>query len=98
LCKYGVARHHVTHVAQNARYDEGIKDGYIAFVNAGLKAGKYKDSDIVNIDETNVDFNLVFGSTLTGRGEKTSGCVTTGCSSRCTVLLGDTMDRDKLPW
>jgi hypothetical protein len=45
-------------VAQNTIYDEGVKDGYVAFVNAGLKVGKYKASDIVNIDETNVDFDF----------------------------------------
>jgi hypothetical protein len=68
LRKYVVIPRHVTHVAQNTIYDEGIKAGYVAFVNAGLKAGKYKASDIVNIGETNVDFYLVLGSTLAGRG------------------------------
>jgi hypothetical protein len=97
LRKYGVFRRRVTRVAQNTRYDEGVKAGYVAFINAGLTAGKYKASDIVNIHETNVDFDLVSGSTLAGRGEKTIGCATTGSSSRCTVLLGVTMDGEKLP-
>jgi hypothetical protein len=34
---------------------------------------------------------------LAGRGENTSGCATTGSSSRCTVLLRGTMDGEKLP-
>jgi hypothetical protein len=46
-------------VAQNTRYDEGVKAGYVAFVNDGFTAGKYKASDIVNSDEMNVDFDLV---------------------------------------
>jgi hypothetical protein len=83
-------------VAQNTIYEEGIKVGYVAFVNAGLKVGKYKASDIVNIDETDVDFDLVSGSTLAVYGEKKSWCATTGCSSRCTVLIGVTMDGEKL--
>jgi hypothetical protein len=27
-----------THVAQNMRYDEGVKAGYVAFLYTGLKA------------------------------------------------------------
>jgi hypothetical protein len=84
-------------VVQNTRYDEGVKSGYVAFVNAGLKAVKYKAGDIVNIDETIVDFDLVSGSSLVGRGERTIGCATTGYPSRCTVLIGVTIDGEKLP-
>jgi hypothetical protein len=73
-------RHSVTRAARNTRYDEGIKAGYVAFVNARLKAGKYKAGDIVNIDKMNVDFDLVSGSTLAGCGEKTIGCATMGSS------------------
>jgi hypothetical protein len=31
LCKYGVVRRCVTRVAQNTRYDEGIKAGMLLF-------------------------------------------------------------------
>jgi hypothetical protein len=82
LRKYGVVRRCVTRLAQNTRYDEGVKAGYVAFVNAGLKAGKYNASDIVSIEKMNVDFYLVSRSTLDGRGEKTIGCATMGSSSR----------------
>jgi hypothetical protein len=58
LRKYGVVRRIVTRVAQNTRYYEGINAGYFAFVKAGLKAGNYKASDIVNIGETNLNFHL----------------------------------------
>jgi hypothetical protein len=97
LHKCGVVRRCVARVTQKTRYDEGFKAGYVAFVNTGLKAGKYKASDIVNIDETNVDFDLVSGSILAVRGEKSIGCATTGSSSRYTILLGITMDGEKLP-
>jgi hypothetical protein len=59
LRKYGGVRRRVTRVAQNTRCDEGFKVGYVAFENAGIAAGKYKASDIVNIDETNVGVDLV---------------------------------------
>jgi hypothetical protein len=84
-------------VAQNTRYDKKIKTGYVVFLNAVLKACAYKASDIANIDETNVDFDLVLGTTLAGCGERKIGCATMGCSSRCTVLLGVTMGGKKLP-
>jgi hypothetical protein len=70
LYKYGAVHRRVTCVAQNMRYDEGVKVGYVDFVNVGLNAGTYKDSDIMNIDEINVDFDLVLGSTLAEHEEK----------------------------
>jgi hypothetical protein len=97
LCKDGTTRNIVTRVAHNTRYDAGAKAGYVAFVNTVLKVGNYKASDIVNVDETNIDFDLVSRSTLTGYGERTSDFATTGCSSRCTVLLVVAMDGEKLP-
>jgi hypothetical protein len=38
LYKYGVVYRRVTRVAQNTRYDEGIKAGCVAFANYGLKS------------------------------------------------------------
>jgi hypothetical protein len=88
LFKYGVVHHRVTHGAQHTRHDEGVDDGHVKFLNSGFKAGKYKASDTVKIDKTNIYVVLVSGSTLAGRGERTSWFATTVCSSRCTALLG----------
>jgi hypothetical protein len=52
---------------------------------------------VVNIGDTNVDFDLASGTTFAGRGKQTSGCATTGSSARCTVLLGVTLDGEKIP-
>jgi hypothetical protein len=97
LIKSGVVRRRVTRVAQTTRHDMTVKDGYVAFVNEGIKSGKYRDCEIVNIDETNTNFDLVSGATLAGRSDRTVACATTGSSNRCTVLLGVTMDGEKLP-
>jgi hypothetical protein len=78
LKKYGIVRQHVTRVAQNMRYDQAGVNGYIQYVKEAITAGKYKASDIVNIYEMNVDFDLGAGSTLAGQGECTIGCATTG--------------------
>jgi hypothetical protein len=39
-----------------------VKAGYVAFVNEGVKAGKYPACNIVNIDETNINFDLSSGA------------------------------------
>jgi hypothetical protein len=92
LLKFGVVRRCVTRVVQNTRHDMTVEAGNVAFVNEGVKADKYRACDIVNIDETNIDFDLASGATLDGRSERTMGCATTGRSSRCTVQMGVTMD------
>jgi hypothetical protein len=88
----GVVRRRVTRVAQNMLYDQAVVNGYIKYATEEIIAGKYMASDIVNIDATNVDFDLEAGSTLVGRGERTIGCAATGSSARYTGLLGVTTD------
>jgi hypothetical protein len=97
LIKFGVVRRRLTSVSQKTCHDMTVKAGYVAFVNTGVKAGKYRACDIVNIDETKIDFDLVSGATLAGCGDLTIACATTGSSNWCTVLLGVTMDGEKLP-
>jgi hypothetical protein len=83
-------------VDQKNPHDMTVNAGYVAFVNEGAKAGNYRACDIVNIDETNIDFDLASEVTLDGRGERTIGCSSTGSSKICTVLLGVTMDGEKV--
>jgi hypothetical protein len=73
LIKFAIFRRRVISVAQNTLHDMTVKAGYIAFVNEGVKAGKYRAFDIVNIDETNIDFDLASGEPLAGCGEHTIG-------------------------
>jgi hypothetical protein len=77
LQKYGVVRHHITRVAQNTRHDQAVVNDYIQYVKEAITPGKYKSPDIVNIDETNVDFDFKAGLTIAGRGKCTRGCTTT---------------------
>jgi hypothetical protein len=55
-----------------------------------INIGNYKACDVVNIDDTNVGFDLASGTTLAGRGKRTIGCANTGSS-------GVTMDGEKRP-
>jgi hypothetical protein len=95
--KHGVVRHRVTQVAQNTRYEQIVIQGWVSYVNHSIKIGNYKACDVVNIDETNIDFDLASTTTLAGRGERTIRFATTGSSARSSVLLGVTMDGEKLP-
>jgi hypothetical protein len=71
-------------VAQTTRYDDSVKAGYVDFINDGLTL-------------TNVYFDLAAGTILAGRGERTHEYEIIGYSSRCTVLLGATVDGENLP-
>ena len=84
-------------MAQNTRYKQSVIDDFVTYVNNQTAAGQYDASRIVNIDETNIYFDLAGGSTLAGRGSRTVSVRTTGSAARCTVLLGVTMVGTKLP-
>ena len=52
---------------------------------------------MVNIDETNIFFDMESGLTLANKGDNnTVSLRTTGTSTRCTVLLGVTLNGEKL--
>jgi hypothetical protein len=58
---HGVVWCRVTHVAQNTRYEQSIIQGWVSYTNHTIKTGNYKACDVVNIDETNFDFDLASG-------------------------------------
>jgi hypothetical protein len=67
--KHGVVRRRVTHVAQNTHYEQSVIQGWVSYVNHYIKIENYKACDVVNIDETNINFDLASRTTLAGRGE-----------------------------
>ena len=87
----------VTNVAQNTRLDEEKIQDFVSYVNNQIAAFEFSAGNIVNIDETNINFDIFGSTTLANRGERTIGLRTTGNSNRCTVLLGVTMSGEKLP-
>ena len=54
-------------------------------------------SAVVNIDETNIDFDMPATTTLERRGVRSVSVSGTGSSQRATLLLGVAMDGAKLP-
>jgi hypothetical protein len=66
---HGVVWCRVTHVAQNTRYEQSIIQGWVYYVNQSIKIVNYKACYVVNIDVTNVNFDLASQMTLDGHGE-----------------------------
>ena len=92
-----IVQRRVTHIAQNTRHDVSKMEGFVKYVNEQIVCGRFLKANVVNIDETNIYFDMVGKITLADRGQKTVSVSSTGSSSRCTILLGVTMDGTKLP-
>ena len=92
-----IVQRRVTHVAQNTRHDESRIEGFVQYVNGQISSGQYLRSNVVNIDETNVYFDMNGSITLADRGSRTVSVKSSGASARCSILLGVTMDGNKLP-
>ena len=95
-CKDIVIRR-VTRVTQNTRLDQEQIQDFVSYVNNQIAAFEFLAGNIVNIDETNINFDMSGSRTLATRGERTIGLRTTGYLNRSTVLLGVTMSGEKLP-
>jgi hypothetical protein len=65
----GSVLHRVTHVAQNTCYEQISIQGWVSDVHQSSKIGNYKSCDLVYINETNIDFDLLSGMMLAWHGE-----------------------------
>jgi transposase-like protein len=92
-----IVQRRVTHVSQNTRFDQSKINDFVNYVNEQITNGAYTADDVVNIDETNIMFDMTGSITLANQGEKTISLRSSGSSSRCTVLLGVTLSGIKLP-
>lgn len=92
-----IVQRRVTHVAQNTRYVEETMTQFVTYVNEQIITGGFLADDIVNIDETNIQFDMTGSVTLANQGTRTISVRSSGASSRCTVLLGVTLSGRKLP-
>ena len=73
-----------------------MKD-FVYYVNDQIACGKYLKSNVVNIDETNIYFDLTGTMTLADYGSRTVSVCGARTSAQCIVLLGVAMDGAKLP-
>jgi hypothetical protein len=66
-----LVKRRVTHVAQNTRYEEEIIQQFTSYVNEQIAERGFCGEDIVNIDETNIEFDMVGNITIAPQGTKT---------------------------
>ena len=67
----GIVQRCVTHVAQNKRYEASVIDEFVVYVNEQIVSGNFGPSEIVNIDETNIEFDMIGSITLADQGSCT---------------------------
>jgi hypothetical protein len=72
-----------THIAQHTRYTAEQIDGYKTYVRQQILANQFPPDCVVNIDETNIDFDIQSKCTLDARGKKTISIA--GNGSPCPV-------------
>jgi len=56
-------------VAQSQHYNAAVIVDWMGYINEQIVSGKYSASNIVNIDETSIDFDLTSVMTLANQGE-----------------------------
>jgi len=70
---------------------------WVQYVNREIVVSRYPADCVVNIDQTNIDFDVASPTTLQSAGSRTVSVKITGSSDRCTVILGVTLSGRKLP-
>ena len=96
LVSVGIVQHHVSHVTQNTWHCEIAMQVFTDYINSQLVLGQYRQDCVVNVAETNIFIDMEGGLTLAEKGGQDCVPKTTGTSMRCTVLLGVTMNGEKL--
>jgi hypothetical protein len=97
IMKKNISHCCVTHKAQNVHYEQHIIDDFILYMNWQIVTGRYSSDGIINMDETNVDFDPSPRATLCQIGERSMNARISGHSGRCIVVLTCTMSGIKLP-
>lgn len=94
----GLSHRRRTHIAQNTRHSTDVIEDFVNLFNHRVRhVMRVPAGAVVNMDETNVDFDMPSTVTLARRGQRTVSVKGTGSSNRATVLLAVTQDGEKLP-
>ena len=64
-----ITHQRITHMAQNVRFHEAIIADFVDYCNRHIVAGRYGADQIVNMDETNLDFDIDPRYMLERKGE-----------------------------
>ena len=63
-----IAQRKATQVTQNKRHNKEFIYDFAVYINEQIENLNILASHVVNIDETNIDFDMVSGVTLANRG------------------------------
>ena len=96
LTSVHIVHWHITNIAQNTCHCEITMQDFATYINSQLSQGQYSQQCVVNIDETNINFDMESGLTLATKGERTVSLKTTGTSMRSPLRLGVTLNGEKL--
>ena len=66
-----IVQRQVTHVAQNTQYNLSVMEQFVAYVNEQIQTGGFSADSVVNIDETNIEFDMTGSVTLANQGSRT---------------------------
>ena len=91
-----IVRRRTTHKAQNHTYNQAVIDDYVNYTRREFAINNYQPDVVVNMDETNVDFDMVSSTTFNDMGARSVNVKSTGSSRRCTVILAVTASGIKL--
>ena len=76
----------VTHDFKKTWLDEEKIQDLVAYINNQIAALEFPADNIVNIDETHINFDMFGSRTLANNCQRTIGLRTTGNSNRVTVV------------
>ena len=66
-----IVQRRLTHVAQNTQYELSVIEQFVAYVNEQITTGGFTADSVINIDETNIEFDMTGSVTLANQGSRT---------------------------
>ena len=92
-----ISHRRVTHIAQNTRISESLCSEWVSSVNCTIREMGVVPKMVINMDETNFDFDDSRSVTLERVGTRTVSLRSTKSCKRATVILAVTLSGEKLP-
>ena len=66
-----IVQRQVTYVAQNTQNNLSVMEQFVVYVNEQITTGGFSADNVVNIDETNIEFDVTGSVTLANQGSRT---------------------------
>ena len=92
----GIVDRKITHQAQNTRHCDTQMADFVSYINERVEMLGIPWENVVNGDETNIDFSLDSSRTLNKRGSRTVSVKQAKSSQRATALLVVSQTGEKL--